>query len=515
MAQQARDFVEPASGGQHPGSVRSLWIAGRPFPVRNAAYLGSLKSQLLIPVLALAGSSDFVVRATTLCTALLALLLGMLWTHRVFGATVALLGGLLVASDPSFFFLSQFEWGPFTTNLLCRTSGLLLLTAAIQSQRPARAHTAAGFGGLALGLGIFSRADFALIVAAFGVALLVCHAKHVAEFLRERTSLVAVGTAALLLGAAPMIASALQLLSTGSEIADRGGLLYKGRVLWTVLDGSHFHRLMQVGGLFDEIFDLDAPSGLFGWVLLASAVMLGLDLIRRRRGGDVSRESDPRHFLLIGSALLCLGMLLMPGAVRAHHQLNSLPFLHWMVALAALAAWHYPLPNIGARRVVRATTVLVLAAVVIGNLATIAATQRLIQETGGRGRWTREIHHLADRINQRPGGRVVSLDWGFHEPLLFLTRGAQLVEPIWTIPATLQQGRAWSIEGDADTLYLVHGAPYDLFGLGERFLADMRGLGFGETRIETHHDRSGSVAFYSVRIPRPHRLVFDGHFRLR
>ncbi len=72
MAQQARDFVEPSSGGLHPGSVRSVWIAGRPFPVRNAAYLGSLKSQLLIPVLALAGSTSFVVRTATLATGLFA-----------------------------------------------------------------------------------------------------------------------------------------------------------------------------------------------------------------------------------------------------------------------------------------------------------------------------------------------------------------------------------------------------------------------------------------------------------
>ena len=42
LAQQARDFVEPERAGLHPASVRSVELAGRPFPLRNAAYLGSL-----------------------------------------------------------------------------------------------------------------------------------------------------------------------------------------------------------------------------------------------------------------------------------------------------------------------------------------------------------------------------------------------------------------------------------------------------------------------------------------
>ena len=56
MAQQARGFVEPDRAGVHPPGTSSTWILGRPFPLRNAAYLGSLKSQLLIPWLAMFGS---------------------------------------------------------------------------------------------------------------------------------------------------------------------------------------------------------------------------------------------------------------------------------------------------------------------------------------------------------------------------------------------------------------------------------------------------------------------------
>jgi hypothetical protein len=108
----------------------------------------------------------------------------------------------------------------------------------------------------------------------------------------------------------------------------------------------------------------------------------------------------------------------------------------------------------------------------------------------------------------------VSLDWGFHEPLAFLTDRLPLDEPIWAIPRTLAAGRPWAYTGDAGTRYLVHAAPYDLFGLGPRLLAAARAEPPGTASIEPHADRLGEVAFYSIRILRPHRLVFTGRFRI-
>ncbi len=136
LAQQARGFVEPDRAGIHPASVQTAWIAGRPFPIRNAAYLGSLKSQLLIPSLAVFGASPFVLRVSTLAIGLLGLLFCMLWARRCWGEQVAVISGVLVASDPAFFFFSQFEWGPFTSMLLCRGAGLYFLSLAFAPGKP-------------------------------------------------------------------------------------------------------------------------------------------------------------------------------------------------------------------------------------------------------------------------------------------------------------------------------------------------------------------------------------------
>ena len=514
LAQQARDFVVPERAGPHPGSVRSIALFGRPFPLRNAAYLGSLKSQLLIPALAIAGSSPETVRATTLATGLLALLLSMLWAGRVFGLPTALVGGLLVASDPSFYFLSQFEWGPFTTNLLCRSGGLLLLTVAWQSPHRRRSLAAATAGGALLGLGVFSRADFALVPVACGLALAITRPDLVRDALRKRRALVAAGGGALLLAASPMLLSALQLVGASAAVAERGGVADKARVLWSVLDGSHFYRLMEVGGVFERIFEVDAPWSPFGWLLLLCAVGLGTALGARSRRHTGPGDRGARAFLLATSVILTGGMLLMPGAVRAHHQLNSMPFLQLVVASVLVDIGRRSWPSPTATLAARGAAGLALAAVLVGNVAVIAQTRRLIADTGGRGRWSQELNRFAEAVDAEPGSVVVSLDWGFHEPLLFLTDHAKLVEPIWAIPGLLRSGRPWIFEGDGRTVYLAHGEPYDLFGLGPLFLDFAHRLGPSTARIGEHRDRQGGVAFYSVRIPRRHRLIYTGRFRL-
>jgi hypothetical protein len=526
LAQQARDFVEPGRPSTHPGSVRSVEIAGRPFPTHNAAYLGALKSQLVMPAFAVFGATPRVLRVATCATGLLALLFAMLWLEALFGRAVAVLCGVLVASDPAFFFFSQYEWGPFTTNLLCRSLGAWALWQAWQ-RRGSASTIAAGGAGLVFGLGVYSRADFALILAAAGIALLVFRRDLVVTALRERRAATIVGAALLMLASAPMWTSLPALLSTGEAIADRGDLAERAALLRSTLDGTRFHSLMEVGGVFERAFDVpDAaatiavePTALLGCAF-GAFVLLSVETLRRRRQEGPSPELAIRGWLLATTAGVTLAMLALPGAVRAHHQLGVLPLWHAIIAVAVVdlfaRAWRSPRHALLARTALAAAVGFVVA----GQLASIVQTRRFIEETGGRGRWSQALTLFAQDFD-RPGAEAVSLDWGFHEPLLFLTRDAQLGEAIWALPASLRAGRPWRHGGDADTVYLVHDETYDLFGIGPRLLAfaEAQSAGAetpGSPRVETevHLDGQGQPAFYSVRVAGPHVLVFDGRFRL-
>ncbi|MFP6639627.1 MAG: glycosyltransferase family 39 protein [Myxococcota bacterium] len=510
MAQQARGFLEPDRAGTHPASVRSVDIGGRPFPLRNAVYLGSLKSQLLIPALAAGGSSVRVVRTATLACALTALLLAMLWASRLFGETASIWMGIFVASDPSFFFFSQFEWGPFTTNFLCRAAGALLVVVAWQSPSRRRSALAAGGAGLWLGLGVFSRADFGIILACAGLALLLARPDLVTRAWHEKRGAVLAGSAAFLLAALPMILSSLDLLTTGQAVADRGDLSFRLGVLTGVLDGSHFQRLMRAGGVFEHVQNTEGSRSFLSLMLIPAAALLIGDLWHQRRKGSPIRQ-DAWVFLLLTTGFVIVAMLALPGAVRAHHQLNALPLPHLILGCAVVSLWRMPRPR-GLGPVIASLAVVLLLA---GNLRVIAATQSEITSTGGRGRFSSEISALAEEIDAQPQTQVVSLDWGFHEPLLFLTDRAQMVEPIWVIPQFLARRQPWTFAGDEDTTYLVHGPEYDLFGIGPALLLAARTNADPSIEVTPHRDGSGDVAFYSVQIHRPHELSFNGRFRIR
>ena len=156
---------------------------------------------------------------------------------------------------------------------------------------------------------------------------------------------------------------------------------------------------------------------------------------------------------------------------------------------------------------------MIVAVVVALQIGVYEQTRRAFAESGGRGRWSSATSQLARELQQTPT-HVVSLDWGFHEPLAFLTRRVRVVETIWTLPQAAAAGRPWTRDAEAGTTYLVHDAPYDLFGLGPRFLLAARIAGDQTARIEAHRDGAGDVAFYSVRMLRAHRLRYDGRFRI-
>ena len=107
------------------------------------------------------------------------------------------------------------------------------------------------------------------------------------------------------------------------------------------------------------------------------------------------------------------------------------------------------------------------------------------------------------------------MEWGFHEPLLFLTRDVPLEESTWALSRSVAGGQPWVREANAGTTYLVHDSPYDLFGLGPRFLMAARMAGPEIARIRSHEDGTGEPAFYSVHVPGPHRVHYNGAFRIR
>ena len=121
----------------------------------------------------------------------------------------------------------------------------------------------------------------------------------------------------------------------------------------------------------------------------------------------------------------------------------------------------------------------------------------MIYTTHGRGWWSDAQDAFAATVKNRADLTLVSLDWGFHESLLFLTDQPTLVEPFWhltgTDPALLPQG--------TNLIYLAHPPEYSLSPFGATFLDFARKN--PRAKLTDWRDREGKIVFYTVQFTAP------------
>ncbi len=499
QAGTARNFIESTSRGRLPGAT-TVPLFGRPLPWMTQVYLGALKDQLLIPSFALFGATPVVLRTTTLSIALVGLLFAMLFAERLIGSGAAIAMGLLLATDPSFFFVARHDWGPFASGFMFRSAGLLF---AIRFLVDGRLWTAL-LAGSAFGLGIYNKVDVVVCLAATVCAALAAAyagGDALRARIRERRAGLVLFATALLVTAAPMIASLAEMGAVAQSLSRQDDSVEKLLAAWTTLDGTYFARLMAVGGRFERLFDpSDVGFGLFGVVALASAptlVLLARRETREARGALV--------FVWVAFVLATIGMLVFPGASRIHHFLNVLPFPHLAVAAVLSVGWRTR------HRLVRTTLAAVAALALVGSIVIDIRTAQLITTTGGRGWWSDALNAFAADPSLSAEDNLVSLDWGFHQSLSFLlpSDGPRLEEPFWGIRRIADRHGEWVRAGVSGDVYLVHAMNYDLMGYGNDFLAAIIALEDDSVSRQVHLDREGERVFWSVRIGRPHRLIYQ------
>jgi hypothetical protein len=495
QARPAKEFLTGVVYASPFSGSRTVSVAGRPFPWMTQPYMGALKSQALIPSLWIFGSSAAVLRLTTLCWALLAVVGIGLFARRCLGERTALVACLLLAFDPSLLLLARHDWGSFALSLLLRSAVMGFAWRWWETGRGPFLFAAA----LAAGLGLFNKVDFSIFLAAAGLGILACGARPLLRRVTEHPRQLGIAAGGFLLGLLPMLPSLASVLAARSAFAQEGEAGEKLRTLVTMLDGSYFQRLLELGGLFDRMQEATQwqPSllaGAFALALVAASVLL----LRKPVSAAAADARPAGLFLLVASLAALLAYFALPGAVRIHHALNVYPFPHLLIAWVLSR-----LGTVGPRASVAA---LGLAALVAGSgVASYAHTIAFANETGGRGRWSAALDEFAVGLQGEP--IIVSLDWGFHESVGFLTEGPRLMEAYPRIPAALAQRGAWTVEGSPRHVYLLHEQPYDLFGYGGPFLAAVARLAPKTVAVERHLDRQGQPAFTSVRILVPHRVV--------
>src|ERR1039458_4994378 len=276
LAGLAKDFVTGQSHGAHFLGSKTVEVLGRPFPVFVQAYVGAVEPWMLIPSFAVFGPSMGVWRLTILSWNLLGLLLFIFWADRLGGPWIAAIAAVLLALDPSFFFIGVLDWGLAVPSLVCRFGGFFLFLVAWQSNRKLLSFVA----GILFGLGFFNKVDFAVILAGTTLAAILAYRRQLLSVVRSRVKILFLASLGFFLVIAPSVARLPEVLRFGVSRESSGRMVELSEKLhttWTMYDGSYFYRLMAAGGRFSEMYKERSPVWtLFaGALLLASLVILG------------------------------------------------------------------------------------------------------------------------------------------------------------------------------------------------------------------------------------------------
>jgi Dolichyl-phosphate-mannose-protein mannosyltransferase len=488
----AKDFTTGEVHGRHMPGSGTVMLWNRPFPIWNQPYLGSVKSWQLIPWFTFFEPNAFIARMSNLAWALAGLLFFMLWVRKLFGLAEAVAGALLIATDPAFFYTSLLDWGAFVPSFVCRCAGFFFALLAWREQKARWFFLA----GAALGFGFFNKVDFAVVLAAATVAAVVAYTKPTVNFLGAQRKNILLAALGFVVGAGPMMAMSLRMFffaAANNAPVNPGEFSEKLHTLAAMYDGSYFYRMLAAGGLFDKMQTLAPPVWTpLGILIIAAFAVLAWQTLGLPAGSDARRA---RIFLLAALVLATLGVFLLPRAVRIYHAILAAPFAQLIIAVAVVGLWRKFSES--GKKSAGALVVLIFAGLLAAQILAVAKTEKLIFATHGRGWWSDAQEQFAAMVKDRADLTLVSLDWGFHESLLFLTDKPTLVEPFWklagTDPAKLPQ--------DTNLVYLAHPPEYSLSPFGAAFLEFSRKN--PRAKIADWRDREGKIVFYTVQFAAP------------
>jgi 4-amino-4-deoxy-L-arabinose transferase-like glycosyltransferase len=469
-------------------------VFGRDVPLMTMPYMGALKTIIFIPIVGLAGTTPESVRAVTVAIGACSLLATFAFARRTVGLAAALLTVAFLATDLSFVVYVRTDYGPTALMMLLKTVAMWQLAVWWQEGR----LRSLALGGLALGLGVYDKANFLWIVAGMAGAALLVAPRALLARASLRVCLVALG--ALALGVAPLvyynatwpmptwIALSEQAAAThASQTGFVDTFLQRLGVLEHLLDGAYLTREMT----------MLSPTGSVLALLVAGSPALVLLRGTRR---ESHRETTPALFALVASVLIVVAAALTPGGFAGHHLILAYPFPHLLAAAGIVTFIRCTRPYLTAR--VGIPLAAAISGLAVGqNLLTTYDYLRMLSVTGGTGNFSDAVYDAARVLDQvAVDAPVVVLDWGLHFPLLGLSQGR--IHSVEVIDGATENLRPFLV--DPRVRYVAHAPGATNFPGGWRaFASAAEAAGLRPVREERFASRDGQpiIDVYVLRRP--------------
>jgi len=495
--------------GEQPELLRGIGIG--PYPVMLLDYMGSLGGYLTLPFLMVFGPGYVAARAQPIFFSCVTILLAWLLARRWFGAPVAVVTVLLLATNPSFIWFSRQGISVTSVMTVFSLGSLLLLDAAqerlLAQGRAAKAVAMALAAGLLIGLGLWAKLLFlrwVIVLVVMGVVL-NWPAHHAQAGFRGVLAALALGS---VLGAFPLIyyniAGWLRdgqpwtitlLINSLTQPTQQFGVdntaffenLRKAiddvRVF---LDGSYF---WYNGIPFSNIYAVPA--------LVVSAV-LGSGLVLLCAG---ARGEARRFFALLAGigTLTVLGAFTVSG-LWSTHQFIMLPLPQMVIACAAVwladqLASLFRLRWAALRTLLFAGLVgLLLALPLSRDIWVNEQHHATLLRTGGSGRFSDAIYKLADWLTLSQIEQPIALDWGIEKNVRVLT--ANRVRPVEVFGYSAEADEAFRQRvrdalADPEQYYIVLWERFAVYNRRAEFTQLAEQMGRQVVEVFIAHERSG------------------------
>lgn len=455
-----------AAAGKQPGD---LLVFGRIVRLMVAPYVGAVKDYLLAPQFALFGTNPHLSRLTAVALTTVGLYgIGSLIRQEL-SDRLAVVVVLLMAVNPSLIHHTVFDNSP--TSPWMAVLGAVALAMGRLLRRGDR--SSAAMVGLSLGVGVWARLNFAWLVLASAVALVVVLRKQVLSQVRT-LAWIAGGAVA---GSLPLLLYELttRLRSfhvdylphqpvTRALIETRASM-----VVDTVLADPEHRRMIWAG----------PPAPRWQWLFTATILVIAGVVALVAPGADRRLRTWARVAAL--ATLGFAGLMLTSSLLIAHHHLVTLvPLVCLLLTLAGymLVRWRPPLIP-----VVALCCLVQLALGIQWDVRDIAG----LRATHGRGMWS-DAHDCVAAYLARahPPGPVQLLDWGFGQNLHVLSEGrVPSQEAFWGADEESGAGGLrWSEAVRTYSTFVIHTEQFTFFPpAGKGFLRALSESGRTATTV--------------------------------
>ncbi len=396
----------------------------REWPMMLMTYLGTLKTLIYKPIIAIFGCNLWSLREPPLVAGACTVVLFFLLMRRVSGEFAALIGCGLLATDSIYLITSCYDWGPVALQHLLLLGGALLAVHFYDNRRLLPLAGAFFLWGLAM----WDKALAVWVLSSMGVAAVLVFPRCLVGMVTRRR--VAIALLSFTLGAFPL-------------------LWFNHKEHWVTVRGN-FTRDGQFYLKWPALLYTLNGEGLFGWMMPfpndpvpaphapGSAVAAASANISSLAGHPVSdwmvyglglallltplvaRGRDLRTILFCLVVLVggWLQMTLTTGAGGSlHHTILLWPLPQVIVAVALACA---------SRRLGRAgrpAAAVAAGALMISNALVLNEYFTVLYRSGALMVWSQAVQPLSDYLKKTPAQHVFTVHWGLIDPLQFLNEG--------------------------------------------------------------------------------------------